>query len=310
MKVVVTGGAGFVGSNLVRRLASSGHEVLAIDDLSGGDARASLLNEIGVILERFDIGSSGAADAVASFEPEVIFHLAAQTDVRRSVADPVHDATVNISGTLNILEAARGVGARFVHTSSGGVIYGEPSPDSLPLTEEAYGRPASPYGISKKVLEDYLRFYADVHDLRFVSLAPANIYGPGQDPSGEGGVVSIFGGRLVRGEPCTIYGDGKQTRDYIYVDDIVDAFVAAASRGDGETFNVGTGVETSVNDLYGDLAEICGVLDAPAYESARPGELERSALDSSKASRLLGWTPKTPLRQGLVQTVDWLRSTS
>ncbi len=309
MRAVVTGGAGFVGSNLVQRLASEGHEVLVIDDLSAGDARLGLVEGTGALVERSDIGSPAAAKAVVSFRPDVIFHLAAQTDVRRSVADPVRDSTVNISGTLNILEAAREVGARFVHTSSGGCIYGEPSPDSLPLTEEESGRPVSPYGISKKVLEDYLRFYGAVHDLRFVSLAPANIYGPGQDPSGEGGVVSIFGGRLLRGEPCTIYGDGKQTRDYVYVDDIVDAFVAAASRGDGETFNIGTGVETNVNDLYGELAEICTVGVAPVYAPARPGELERSALDASKASRLLEWAPKTPLKQGLAQTINWLRST-
>ena len=222
-----------------------------------------------------------------------------------SVADPVKDANINIAGTLAVLEAARAVGARFVFTSSGGCIYGEA--EEPPVDESATGRPTSPYGISKRVIADYLHFYALTHGLRSVVLALANVYGPGQDPSGESGVVAMFAGRLLAGERCYIYGDGSATRDYVYVSDVVDAFKTAATLGDGELFNIGTGAETSVSELYGLMKGITGSDLEPIFADARPGELQRSALDARKAAKILGWAPKVPLEEGLRLTVDSFR---
>ncbi|MGH2706069.1 MAG: NAD-dependent epimerase/dehydratase family protein [Actinomycetota bacterium] len=307
MRAVVTGGAGFIGSHLSERLHEAGHDVLVIDDLSSGEGRVPILAKLGISFERADIREESAAAAIRSYRPEAVCHLAAQIDVRRSVADPVHDASVNVLGTLRILEAARACGARVLFASSGGTIYGEVPPEHLPAGEETIGRPTAPYGITKRVAEDYLRFFGTTYGLPFVSLALANVYGPRQDPHGEAGVVAIFTSKLLAGEPCVVYGDGGQTRDFVFVDDVVDAFVAALDRGTGETVNIGTGIETTVNDLYERIAAICGVGEPASRAPERAGELRQSALDARKAERVLDWRPATSLDDGLARTVEWFR---
>ncbi|HEX2053020.1 MAG TPA: NAD-dependent epimerase/dehydratase family protein [Actinomycetota bacterium] len=309
MKAVVTGGAGFIGCHLAERLVAEGREVLAIDDLSSGKDRVGVLEAAGARLEVADIREPGTAEIVRSYEPNEVFHLAAQKDVRHSVADPAFDAEVNVVGTIRLLEAARSVGANVVTTSSGGCIYGDPDESLLPISEGTVGRPTSPYGISKKVMEDYLHFYRSSYGMQFVNLALANVYGPRQDPNGEAGVVAIFAQRLLRGQECTIYGDGGQTRDFVYVADVVDAYLRAASgKAWGETFNIGTGRETSVVELYSEIARICGVDLAPNFAPERLGELRRSALDYGKAEKLLGWRPVTSLEEGLERTVDSMKA--
>lgn len=307
MKSVVTGGAGFIGSHLVERLASRGDEILVIDNLSSGSGRVRFIESISRV-EEGDIRDDQISRLIESFNPDVIFHLAAQMDIRKSVEDPAYDADVNIVATLKLITVASNLGARFINTASGGAMFGE-----LPLgldgfTEDSASRPVSPYGISKRVGEEYLRFFREVKGLNFVNIAPANVYGPRQDPHGEAGVVAIFGSRLLSGEECSIYGDGKQTRDYVYVSDVVDAYVSVIDLGEGETFNIGTGLETSVLDLYSLMAEAVGIKSEPRFEPERPGELKRVALDISKAERLLGWTPSTPLDAGVALTIESLRS--
>lgn len=303
MRCVVTGGAGFIGSHLVEGLTRAGNEVLVVDDLSSGVSRVSVVEAAGVRVDTSDIRDSDVQKVILGFQPQVIFHLAAQMDVRRSVADPIFDAAVNVLGTLNILEAARSAGARVVFASSGGTIYGEPDLASLPIKEGTVGRPTSPYGITKKVADDYLRFYEEIQGVPFVSLAMANVYGPRQDPHGEAGVIAIFALKLLDREPCLIFGDGKQTRDFVYVGDVVKAFIAAIDRGDGETINIGTGVETDILTLHSKMAEICGVDSDPTFAPERPGELLRISLDTAKAEELLGWVPAVGLDQGLTETI-------
>jgi UDP-glucose 4-epimerase len=305
MRAVVTGGAGFIGSHLSERLAQQGHEVLAIDNLASGSARVAVLESKGVELETADIRQEKTRSLIAGFSPEVVFHLAAQIEVGRSVEDPILDAKVNVIGLLRVLEAARDAGARVIFTSSGGTIYGEVDPAGPAATEETLGQPSSPYGITKGVAGDYLRFYRDTHGLDFVSLALGNVYGPRQDPHGEAGVVAIFARRLVAAEECTFNGDGKHTRDYVYVGDVVDATLLAVSKGAGETINIGTGEGTSVEELYFRLAEICGVDRPPKHGPERPGDLRHSRLDNTKAGKVLGWKPATSLDQGMRATVDW-----
>ncbi|MGH2733039.1 MAG: NAD-dependent epimerase/dehydratase family protein [Actinomycetota bacterium] len=309
-RAVVTGGAGFIGSHLCERLVAEGHRVLVVDNLVAGSQRLGFLEALGIPIERLDVRDPAAGELIHSFRPDVVFHLAAQIDVRRSVADPVYDAQVNVVGTLRVLEAAARTGARVLFASSGGTIYGEVDPRMLPVTEDASGRPTSPYGINKRVSEDYLRFYRDTGGLAFVSLALANVYGPRQDPHGEAGVVAIFSMRLLRGEPCVIYGDGAQSRDFVYVGDVVEAFLAAVGRGEGETVNIGTGVETSVLELYRAMAGLCALDRPPLHAPGRPGELRRSCLDVSKAHRVLGWKPATGLQEGLALTIDSFRGAS
>jgi UDP-glucose 4-epimerase len=308
MKALVTGGAGFIGSTLVDRLLAEGHTVDVIDDLSSGSMSnlAQARGEPGRRLRfhRHDIRSSSVVDLIVHQRPEVIFHLAAQLDVRISLARPVFDAEVNIVGTLNVLEAARAAETRkVVFASSGGTIYGEPA--KLPVRESHPQRPLSPYGVAKKVAVDYLTVYRQLYEIEFTALALANVYGPRQDPHGEAGVVAIFAGQLLSGQPCTIFGDGTQTRDFIYVDDAVDALARAADRGSGLLLNVGTGIETSVNRLYDVMAAAAGVDKPPCYAPARPGELQRSALDSARAAIHLQWKPWTSLEKGVVEVLHW-----
>jgi UDP-glucose 4-epimerase len=323
MKTLVTGAAGFIGSHLVDRLLGEGEEVLGFDDLSSGkmanlrDARQSRLGKFA--FQRGDITSTLLADVVKRHKPEIVFHLAAQVDVRKSVADPIHDAMVNVIGTVNLLQAAAEAGTRkVVFTSSGGCIYGEPDESRLPVTEDQVflpeALPESPYGVSKKVVLDYLRYFAAVKDLDYTALALANVYGPRQEPASEvgleGQVVAIFCRKLLGHRPVTIYGDGNQTRDFVYVDDVVSAFMAARERGSGELVNVGSGLELSVNELYSRLTELIPTRFDPVTAAARPGEIQRIVVDPGKAGSVLGWSPTTDLDEGLKQTVAWFRSTN
>jgi UDP-glucose 4-epimerase len=311
VKALVTGGAGFIGSTLVDRLLADGHDVVVVDDFSSGsDANLASAQATGdrLTVHRADIRDDAVTTLVAGEQPEVVFHLAAQADVRVSVARPAYDASINVIGLLNVLEGAREAGTRkVVFASSGGTIYGEPDPSVLPVDESNPELPIAPYGVAKKVGTDYLRAYRAVHGLDWTSLALANVYGPRQDPHGEAGVVAIFAGLLLAGEPCTVFGTGEQTRDYVYVDDVVDAFARAADAGSESLFNIGTGEETSVNQLYAAMADAAGVTDPPTYAPARPGELDRSALDAGKARRELGWSPQMPLAEGVKTTLDWSR---
>lgn len=315
MRALVTGGAGFIGSTLVDRLLAEGHAVDAVDDLSTGslanlaEARAGRGDTTDFTFSRLDIRSDQVVDLIARRKPDVVYHLAAQADVRVSVARPAFDAEVNIVGALKVLEGARLAGARkVVFASSGGTIYGTVDPDDLPVRESHPQRPESPYGVAKKAVGDYLFAYRQLHELEFSALALANVYGPRQDPHGEAGVVAIFAGRLLGGEPCTIFGDGEQTRDFVFVDDVVDAFVRGAERGGGLLMNIGTGAETSVNDLYAAMARQAGVSQRPTYSPPRPGELARSSLDPGRAAIHLGWRPWTAIKDGCGATLDWFRS--
>ncbi len=310
--MLVTGGAGFIGSTLVDRLLAEGHTVDVIDDLSSGslanltEARASSGHQLTV--HQMDVRSGEVVELMGRRRPEVIFHLAAQADVRVSVADPVFDADVNLIGTLRVLEGARTSGAdRVVFAASGGTLYGEPDPTELPLKESLPHHPLSPYGVSKKAAVDYLVAYRELHSLEFSALALANVYGPRQDPHGEAGVVAIFAERLVTGRPVTIFGDGEQTRDFVYVDDVVDAFVRAATKGGGLLCNIGTGKEVSVNQLFAEMASQAGVELEPGFEPPRPGELRRSCLDPSRAGIQLGWSSWTELGPGTAAVLDFVR---
>ena len=311
MRTLVTGGAGFIGSTLVDRLLAEGHAVDVVDDLSSGslanlaDARATPNHEM--TFHRLDIREPAMVELVAHRRPEVIFHLAAQADVRVSVERPVFDAEVNIIGTLQVLEGARAAGARkVVFAASGGTLYGEP--ERLPVAESAPQRPLSPYGVSKKSACDYLAAYRELHGIEFTALALANVYGPRQDPHGEAGVVAIFAGRLLAGAPCTIFGDGDQTRDFVYVDDVVDAFARAAHKGSGLLMNIGTGAETSVNELYSAMAAAAGSEGPAVYALPRAGELARSSLDPTRAGIHLGWKPWTTIEAGTSEVLRWFAS--
>lgn len=311
-RVLVTGGAGFIGSNLTDRLLAEGHEVAVVDDLSTGKLhnlqQARRNPDLPLVFQRVDITSNALERVFSKVQPEVVLHLAAQIDVRRSVEDPVRDAMINVVGTVNVLEASRRHDVRkVVMTTSGGCIYGEPGPEELPIAEDYPGHPHSPYGASKRGVEEYLHTYEALYGVRWTSLALANVFGSRQDPLGEAGVVSIFGGRMLAGEPVTIYGDGEQTRDFVYVDDVVHAIVLAMDRGDGLRFNIGTGEQTSVNALFATLADITGYDRAATSQPERPGELRHIALDTRLAATELGWKPWTTLREGLAETVDWLR---
>ncbi|MGI9080050.1 MAG: GDP-mannose 4,6-dehydratase [Acidimicrobiales bacterium] len=313
MHTLVTGGAGFIGSTLVDRLLAEGHSVDVVDDLSTGSlsnlaaSRANAGYEL--TFHRIDVRSRGVVELIAHRRPEVIFHLAAQADVRVSVERPAFDAEVNVIGTINIAEGARAAGSRkVVLAASGGTLYGEPM--ELPVRETAPQCPMSPYGVSKKAAGDYLVAYRQLHGLEFTALALANVYGPRQDPHGEAGVVAIFAGLLLGGKQCTIFGDGSQTRDFVFVDDVVDAFARATSRGDGLLINVGTGTETSVTTLHSVMAELAGVATPAAHAPARPGELARSALDPGRAAVQLGWRPWTTLDIGAGAVLRWFRSQS
>jgi UDP-glucose 4-epimerase len=307
MRTLVTGGAGFIGSNLVDALLERGHEVTAVDDLSTGRSQnleAAL--ERGAELIEADIRDGAAMRELAVGQhPETIFHLAAQIDVRVSVADPAFDASVNVGGTANLLEAARAAGTRrFVFISTGGAIYGEGEGSELPLRENAAIAPLAPYGQSKFCGEGYVALYERLYGLSGISLRLGNVYGPRQDPLGEAGVIAIFCGRLREGRRPTVFGDGRQTRDYIYVGDVVDAILAAAKAGPGGAFNIGTGRETSVLELVELLRELGGADGfEPEFAPPRPGEVQRVAIDPMRARQALGWRAEMELRAGMERTL-------
>jgi UDP-glucose 4-epimerase len=308
---LVTGGAGFIGSTLVDRLLAEGHSVDVVDNLSTGSlanlAEARAMGAGRFHFHQLDVRSADVVRLMERRKPEVVYHLAAQADVRVSVKDPVFDADVNVLGSLRVLEGARAAKSRkVVFASSGGTIYGDAT--ELPIKESAPQHPLSPYGVAKKAVGDYLFAYRELHGLEYAALALANVYGPRQDPNGEAGVVAIFAGKLLAGEPCLIYGDGKQTRDFVYVDDVVDAFSRAAERGSGLLCNIGTGQETSVNDLYAAMANNAGVKAPAIYAPARPGELQRSVLDPTRASIHLGWKAWTTLQEGTAAVLAWAQA--
>jgi UDP-glucose 4-epimerase len=310
MRALVTGGAGFIGSNLVDALLARGDAVTVVDDLSTG-RRQNLEGALaaGAELAELDIREAAAlTERVAAARPEVVFHLAAQIDVRKSIEDPAFDAAVNVGGTVNLLEAMRAAGsARIVSASTGGAIYGEGEGQRLPLPEGAPITPLSPYGQSKFAAEGYLALYERLYGLSGVSLRLGNVYGPRQDPLGEAGVIAIFCGRLRAGERPTVFGDGRQTRDYIYVGDVVAAALAAAESEASGPINVGTGIETDVLELARRLAEIDGAASfEPELAPPRPGEVQRIALDAIRAEQELGWRAETSLAEGLRLTLDSL----
>jgi UDP-glucose 4-epimerase len=305
----VTGGAGFVGSNLVDALLARGDDVVVLDDLSTG-RRSNLDSAVtaGALLVEADITDrAGVGSLFAEHRPEAVFHLAAQIDVRRSVSDPTFDLGVNVAGTINLLEASREAGSRFLFASTGGAIYGEGEGRELPLAEDAECRPDAPYGQSKLAAEGYIGLYERLYGLNGAALRLGNVYGPRQDPLGEAGVVAIFSGLLLEGGTPKVFGDGRQTRDYIYVGDVVRAFLAASESDASGQFNVGTGVETNVLELGEAIAELCGTSFEPEMAPERPGEVQRIAIDSSRAEAELGWQAEADLKTGLRQTLDSLR---
>ena len=310
MRTLVTGAAGFIGSTLVDRLLADGHTVIGVDDLSSGRSENLGPAERSDAFEfaKADIVDADLTGLLAETRPEVIFHLAAQIDVRRSVADPQVDTTINVVGTVRLAEAARQAGVRkIVHTSSGGSIYG--TPQTFPTPEDEPVDPSSPYAAGKYAGEVYLNMFRNLYGLECSHIAPANVYGPRQDPHGEAGVVAIFSRALLAGRPTKIFGDGTDTRDYVFVDDVVDAFVKAAGEtGGGQRFNIGTGVETSVRQLHSLIADAAGGSDEPEFYPARLGDLKRSSLDISRAKQVLGWTPNVELADGIARTVDYFRS--
>jgi UDP-glucose 4-epimerase len=304
MKVLVTGGAGFIGSHVVDAYVAAGHEVVVVDDLSSG--RRENLNPR-ARFHRLDVTDPELAELMVAERPAVVNLHAAQIDVRRSVADPLFDARVNVLGTINALEGARRAGVgRVIFVSSGGAVYGEqevfPAPETHPTN------PVSPYGVSKRAGELYAFFYQAVHGIPFVALRYANVYGPRQDPHGEAGVVAIFTGRMLRGESVTVNGDGGQTRDYVYVGDVARANVLALERDCAGPVNIGTGVETDVNVLAHLLLEVTGSASSVGHGPARPGEQRRSVVDAARAATALGWTPAVSLREGLRRTVEYFRT--
>lgn len=299
---IITGGAGFIGSNLADALVADGWSVHVVDNLVNGK-RVQVPPE--ATFHEIDIRDAPALRALGeAVRPEVIFHLAAQADVRKAIEDPAFDADVNIIGTLAVLEAAHAAGARVVFASTGGAAYGEYPGLTVPSPETSEVRPLAHYGMSKMAGEGYLGLYGRLYGLRGVILRLGNVYGPRQDPHGEAGVVAIFCGKLLDGEPAKVFGDGLQTRDYVYVGDVVQAFIAAAAAGTGETINIGTGSEVSVLDLVDGL----GFTGTPDFHPAREGELQRSCLDPSKAAALLDWRAETSITDGLHRTLESVRA--
>jgi UDP-glucose 4-epimerase len=307
MKVVVTGAAGFIGSNVVDALLESGHQVLGVDDLrsghlanleaAAGDARFELAIR--------DITDSRLREDFEGFRPDVVCHLAAAIDVRRSVLDPVDDARINVLGTIGVLEAARLAGAaRTVYVTSGGAIYGETHGRSASETFQI--APESPYGASKAAPELWFGVYERLHRMQWVALALSNVYGPRQSPEGEGGVVAIFGAAAQQRQPVTIFGDGLQTRDFLYVGDVAAAVVMAAEGAGGGRLNLGTGVETSISELHALIGSLAGFVMPAVHAPSRGGEIRRTALDATAAGAALGWAPSTALTVGLMHTLRWL----
>jgi UDP-glucose 4-epimerase len=304
MKIVVTGGAGFIGSHVCDLFLSRGHQVLAIDDLSSGTVENL---DPRVKLHKLDIRSKQAAELILDEKPQAMSHFAAQMDVRRSVADPRFDADVNLGGFLNLLEAAVKAGTkRVVFSSTGGAIYGEQ--ETFPAAESHPTRPCSPYGVSKAAGELYLGFYRQQYGLAYTALRYANVYGPRQNPHGEAGGVAIFCARMLKGDPRTIFGDGGQTRDFVYVADVARANLLALENDYVGAINIGTGLESDVNTLYAELARSAGC-DRPAvHAEGKPGEQRRSVISPALAQRILGWKPEVTVAEGLKRTFEFFQA--
>jgi len=304
MNAVVTGGAGFIGSHVVELLQADGSEVTVLDDLSSGRTR-NLTEK--TILQVDDVRDKQAVGTAVSTDVDCVFHLAAQIDVRKAVEDPGLDAQVNVGGTINVLNACVEVHVRrFVMSSTGGALYGEPK--NLPADEQTPIQPLSPYGVSKYCAEQYIEYFHRTCGLETVILRYANVYGPRQDPNGEAGVVGIFARRILLGQSCIVYGDGEQTRDFVFVDDVARANMLAM-QGPLGTFNIGTGVETSLNGLLAVFERVVGHPVAREYALARAGEVQRIALNAEKARHELGWKPLVSLEDGLARTLAWVRQT-
>ncbi len=302
--IIVTGGAGFIGSNLVERLFSEGYNIAVIDDLSTG-FRENLPDR--VRLHRVDIRSAVVRRIFEIENPKVLFHLAAQLDVRKSVADPVFDADVNVMGTINLLNQAVSSGVeKVIFTSTGGAVYGEQ--EYFPADENHPTNPDSPYGITKLAAEKYIQVYYKVHGLKYTILRLANIYGPRQSTIGEAGVVASFYERFLSGEEAVIYGDGGQTRDFVYVGDVVDAAVLSVKYPESDIFNIGTAKETSVTELFRAMAKISGTGQKEKYAEGRKGEQYRSVVSHDKITRKTGWKPKTDLKTGLEHTYEYFKN--
>ncbi|HEY6867793.1 MAG TPA: NAD-dependent epimerase/dehydratase family protein [Candidatus Eisenbacteria bacterium] len=304
MRILVTGGAGFIGSNVVDRFVALGHDVSVLDNLSTG--QREFVNPRARLYE-VDLTDHDAVErCVSDWKPAVVDHHAAQIDVRHSVSDPVFDARTNILGGIELLQSCRRHGVRkLIYSSTGGALYGEGR--TLPAPEEHPVNPESPYGASKHTFEHYLFIWKLLHGLDYTVLRYANIYGPRQNPHGEAGVNAIFIGLMLHGKRPRIFGDGEAVRDYVYVEDVVEANVLALDRGGGEMVNIGTGVGTSVNQIFRELKGILNFDQEPIYEPARPGEVQRIFLDASRAKQVLGWAPKTTFRAGLEKTIAWSR---
>lgn len=302
--VVVTGGAGFIGSHIVDRLVALGHRVTVVDNLSCG--KRSNVNPKATLVP-WDIRNPNLKRVFLRVKPTVVFHLAAQKNVSASIEDPQFDAEVNVMGSLNVIEQSRRIGVRkFVFSSTGGALYGDGV--KLPTPEMVAPRPISPYGIAKFAIGQYLAFYTAQFGMKTVSLQYANVYGPRQDPKGEAGVVAIFGSRLLKGLSLRVNGTGTQTRDYIYVDDVVRANIAAMRQDVSGEINIGTGIETSVNVLAKVIMRQAGIHTKVIHREAVAGEVRRSALSWQKAKQELRWSPKVPLATGIRRTLDWMRT--
>jgi UDP-glucose 4-epimerase len=300
VRILVTGGAGFIGSHVADGFRAKGHEVAVVDDLSTGNP-ANL--DPSIKLYQHDIRDNALEQVFKDFKPDVVDHHAAQANVPASLTDPVFDASVNVLGGLNLLKqsAAHGV-KKFIYISSGGAMYGEPDPEELPVKETAPVRPLSPYGASKQALEAWLGVYQRTFGMDFTVLRYANIYGPRQGVREEGAVVAVFATRMAADQPVTIDGTGQQTRDFVYVGDCVTANVAALERGSGGAFNIGTGRETSIRDIFDGMAEVAGYTHQPQFGPARKGDVVRIVLNPALAAQQLGWQAAMPLHEGLAKT--------
>ena len=304
MKILVTGGAGFIGSHVVDGYVAAGHDVLVVDSLCTG--KRENLNPK-ARFHQLDILEPKTAELIRDERPDVLNHHAAQMDVRRSVADPLFDARTNVLGTIALLEAARQAGVKKVlFVSSGGAVYGEQETFPAPETHPTW--PVSPYGVSKRSGELYCHFYLAEYRMPFVAFRYANVYGPRQDPHGEAGVVAIFSGKMLRGEPITVNGDGTQTRDYVFVGDVARMSVLALQREATGPVNIGTGVETDVNQLAGTLLDVSGSRSEVRHGPAKSGEQRRSVVDVRRAADVFGWRPEVSLRDGLARTVEFFRA--